>query len=63
MKGAYQHSAKKHLHRYLVEFDFRYNNRIGLGGPDTERAEMLAREAVGKRLMYQDSLGAGAMTP
>ena len=25
MKGVYQHCAKKHLHRYLAEFDFRYN--------------------------------------
>jgi transposase-like protein len=26
MKGIYQHCAEKHLHRYLAEFDFRYNN-------------------------------------
>jgi transposase-like protein len=31
MKGTYEHCAKKYLHRYLVEFDFRYNNRIALG--------------------------------
>jgi hypothetical protein len=24
MKGVYQHSKEKHLHRYLAEFDFRY---------------------------------------
>ena len=30
MKGVYQHCAEKHLHRYLAEFDFRYNNRSGL---------------------------------
>ena len=29
MRGTYQHCAEKHLHRYLAEFDFRYNNRIG----------------------------------
>ena len=23
MKGVYQHCAKKHLHRYMAEFDFR----------------------------------------
>jgi transposase-like protein len=28
MKGTYQHCAKKHLHRYLAEFDFRYNHRL-----------------------------------
>jgi hypothetical protein len=31
MKGIYQHCAEKHLHRYLAEFDFRYNNRVALG--------------------------------
>ena len=25
MRGVYQHCAKKHLHRYLAEFDFRYS--------------------------------------
>ena len=33
MKGVYQHCAEKHLHRYLAEFDFRYNNRVALGVP------------------------------
>jgi ISXO2-like transposase domain len=31
MRGIYQHCKEKHLHRYLAEFDFRYNNRIALG--------------------------------
>ncbi len=30
MKGVYQHCSEKHLHRYLAEFDFRYNNRVAL---------------------------------
>ncbi len=34
MKGVYQHCSEKHLHRYLAEFDFRYNNRSALGGSD-----------------------------
>ena len=34
MKGVYQHCAEKHLHRYLAEFDFRYNNRSALGVND-----------------------------
>src|SRR3954471_2507688 len=38
MKGIYQHCGKQHLHRYLAEFDFRYNNRIRLGVNDAERA-------------------------
>jgi hypothetical protein len=44
---------KKHLHRYLAEFDFRHNNRIGLGVDDTARAGELAKGIVGKRLTYR----------
>jgi hypothetical protein len=32
MRGIYQHCSEKHLHRYLAEFDFRYSNRVRLGG-------------------------------
>ena len=31
MRGVYQHCKEKHLHRYLAEFDFRYNHRTALG--------------------------------
>src|SRR6516225_8942359 len=34
----YQHSKEKHLHRYLAEFDFRYNTRTALGYNDFMRA-------------------------
>ena len=30
MRGVYQHCKEKHLHRYLAEFEFRYNERAGL---------------------------------
>ena len=53
MRGAYQHCAEKHLHRYLAEFDFRYNNRIALGVDDIDRANELAKGIVGKRLTYR----------
>jgi len=53
MKGIYQHCSKKHLHRYLAEFDFRYSNRAKLGVTDTERADRMLLGAVGKRLTYQ----------
>jgi transposase-like protein len=53
MKGVYQHCMKHHLHRYLAEFDFRYNHRIKNGYSDVERAEILLKGVVGKRLMYQ----------
>lgn len=55
MKGVYQHCGKQHLHRYLAEFDFRYNNRVKLGMNDAERAMRAAIGIRGKRLMYRDS--------
>jgi transposase-like protein len=30
MNGVYQHCGSQHLHRYLAEFDFRYNHRASL---------------------------------
>ena len=36
--GTYHSVSEAHLHRYLAEFDFRYNNRSGLGCEDAERA-------------------------
>ncbi len=53
MKGIYQHCSEKHLHRYLAEFDFRYNNRVRLGVDDGERAERALAGVVGKRLTYR----------
>ena len=53
MKGVYQHCKKQHLHRYLAEFDFRYNKRIAKGVTDTERANKLLEGIVGKRLTYE----------
>ncbi len=47
MKGAYQHCAKRHLHRYMAEFDFRYSNRSAL---DMERTDALLSGISGKRL-------------
>jgi transposase-like protein len=52
MKGVYQHCGEKHLHRYLAEFDFRYNNRSRLGVEDQERASRALAGVVGKRLTY-----------
>jgi hypothetical protein len=53
MKGVYQHCGHNHLHRYLAEFDFSYNNRKALGVEDNERADKLLKGVVGKRLTYQ----------
>ncbi|MFY9640115.1 MAG: IS1595 family transposase [Rhodomicrobium sp.] len=53
MKGVYQHCDEKHLHRYLAEFDFRYNNRIARGVNDEDRAGRMIEGAKGKRLTYR----------
>jgi transposase-like protein len=53
MKGVYQHCGEKHLHRYLAEFDFRFNNRVALGVNDGERAALAIKGAAGKRLTYR----------
>jgi transposase-like protein len=53
MRGIYQHCAEKHLHRYLAEYDFRYNHRVKLGYDDGERAALAIKGAEGKRLTYR----------
>jgi transposase-like protein len=53
MKGVYQHCSEKHLHRYLAEFDFRYNHRVALGYNDGERAALAMKGIEGKRLTYR----------
>lgn len=53
MKGVYQHCREKHLHRYLAEFDFRFNHRVALGVDDQARADALLAGVTGKRLTYQ----------
>ncbi len=51
--GVYQHVSEAHLHRYLTEFDFRYNNREKLGVNDTDRASIALAGAKGRRLTYE----------
>ena len=53
MKGVYQHCSEAHLHRYLAEFEFRYNNREALGCNDSDRSQAALRGIVGKRLTYE----------
>jgi len=52
MRGVYQHCAEHHLHRYLAEFEFRYNNRIANGVDDRTRAVRAMEGIVGKRITY-----------
>jgi transposase-like protein len=51
--GVYQHMDKKHLDRYLAEFDFRQNTRERLGVNDSQRAEIALQGVKGKRLTYK----------
>jgi hypothetical protein len=51
--GTYQHVDKKHLDRYLAEFDFRQNTRAKLGIDDQQRADIALKGFAGKRLTYQ----------
>jgi transposase-like protein len=53
MHGTYQHCGEAHLHRYLAEFDFRYNNRSALGVEDVSRATRTLAGVKGKRLTYR----------
>ncbi len=47
MRGNYQHCKEKNLHRYLAEFDFRYDTR---NNTDGERAALTVKGSEGKRL-------------
>jgi hypothetical protein len=51
--GTFHHVSEAHLHRYLSEFDFRYNTRVALGVDDTRRAEAALQGVKGKRLTYE----------
>ena len=55
INGVYHHVGRKHLHRYLGEFDFRYNEREVTDG---ERAQTALKGFEGKRLMYKDPIKA-----
>ena len=52
VKGTFHHVRGMHLHRYLSEFDFRWNRR---DISDSERIGMLLGIVEGKRLMYSHS--------
>jgi transposase-like protein len=58
MVGVYQHCDEKHLHRYLAEFDFRYNARQALGVNDQQRTSRAVMGGKGKRLTYETVGGA-----
>lgn len=51
--GAFHHVSDNHLHRYLSEFDFRWNNREL---SDWERTKEALEMIEGKRLSYREPL-------
>jgi hypothetical protein len=51
--GIYRHCGKKHLHRYMAEFDFRYTHRAANNVDDGMRARLILQGAEGKRLTYR----------
>jgi transposase-like protein len=53
MKGVYQHCGEQHLHRYLAEYEFRYNNREALGCNDSDRSIAAIKGIIGKRISYR----------
>jgi len=57
--GNFHSVSEAHLHRYLAEFDFRYNHRIALGVDDTTRTNEALKGSAGKRLTYR-RVGEGA---
>jgi transposase-like protein len=57
--GVYHHVSEAHLHRYLSEFDYRYNTRERLGFKDVDRASLAVVGAKGKRLTYETTARRG----
>src|SRR6266481_7243736 len=59
MSGTYVSVEPFHLHRYLDEQMFRYNNRATKDNPlnDSDRFDLAVRQIVGKRLTYAELTG------
>lgn len=53
LRGIYQHVSPEHLHRYVGEYAFRYNNRSSLDIDDKQRAVNALAGISGKRLTYR----------
>ena len=54
LNGIYHAVSKEHLHRYMSEYEFRYNNRYI---DDGERTLAAIKGAEGKRLIYKQPIG------
>jgi transposase-like protein len=53
LDGTHHHVSAKHLHRYVGEFDFRYNAREITDG---ERTVLAIQQTAGKRLQYKGTV-------
>jgi hypothetical protein len=58
--GSFHHVSKAHLHRYVSEFEFRYNTRTALGFTDSDRAALIVSGAEGRHMAYKQPSGVGA---
>jgi transposase-like protein len=66
LSGTYVAVESFHLHRYLDEAMFRYNNRLDADGrklTDAERFDIAVSQIVGKRLTYAEVTGKTDATP
>ena len=57
INGSSHHVSKGHLHRYVSEFEFRYNTRVALGYNDGDHTKLIVRGSEGKRLTYKMPAG------
>src|SRR5207247_4885751 len=54
INGTFHHVGEQHLHRYLAEFDFRWNARKV---EDGIRAVLTVQQSAGKRLTFKEPTG------
>ncbi len=54
MMGSFHSVSEQHLGLYVDEFAFRWNTRSALGVEDAERARLMVKGAIGKRLKYRN---------
>ena len=56
LDGTHHHVSRRHLHRYVTEFDFRYTT---CNFADADRMAMIVKRTGGRRLTYYKPTGGG----